>query len=64
MANAAVALGALHEAEVALEIARLNLARTEVRAPVNGWVTNLLLRAGSYATAGATAITLIDAEAF
>jgi multidrug efflux pump subunit AcrA (membrane-fusion protein) len=33
-----------------LERARINLGRTEIRAPVSGWVTNLLVRQGDYAT--------------
>lgn len=63
-ANAAIATATLRQAEVALDVARLDLARTEVRAPVNGWVTNLVLRAGDYATPGRTAVTLVDADAF
>lgn len=62
--NAAVAAAALHEAQVAVRLARLDLARTEIRSPVNGWVTNLLLRAGDYATTGKTAVSVIDADAF
>jgi multidrug resistance efflux pump len=62
--NAAVAAAALHEAQVAVRVARLDLARTEIRSPVNGWVTNLLLRAGDYATTGKTAVSVIDADAF
>ena len=63
-ANAAVAAAALHEAQVAVDVAKLDLARTEVRSPVNGWVTNLLLRQGDYATTGKTAVSIIDADAF
>lgn len=63
-ANAAVAGAALHEAQVAIGVAKLDLARTEIRSPVNGWVTNLLLRAGDYATTGRTAVSVIDADAF
>ena len=36
-------------AEAALGVAKLNLARTEVRSPVNGHVTNLLIGRGDYA---------------
>jgi len=35
----------------ALESAELNLSRTDIRASVNGRVTNLELRPGTYATA-------------
>jgi multidrug resistance efflux pump len=63
-ANAAIASASLQEASVAADIARLDLARTEVRSPVNGWATNVVLRAGDYATVGRTAVTIVDADAF
>jgi multidrug resistance efflux pump len=62
--NAAIAGAALRQAQVMVELARLDLARTQVRSPVNGWVTNLLLRAGDYATVGRNAVNVIDADAF
>jgi multidrug resistance efflux pump len=62
--NAAIAAAALRQAQVAAEMARLDLARAEVRSPVNGWVTNLQLRAGDYAQTGRTALSVIDADAF
>lgn len=62
--NAAIAGSALRQAQVAADIARLDLARTELRAPVNGWVTNLQLRAGDYATTGRNAFSIVDADAF
>ena len=42
----------------------IDLARTEVRSPVNGWVTNLLLRQGNYAATGQTALSLVDPDSF
>ena len=42
------------------ETARLNLQRTEVRAPVDGWVTNFDLRPGAYATTGRPILALVD----
>ncbi|MCJ2132731.1 HlyD family secretion protein [Methylobacterium sp. J-026] len=62
--NADVAQAAYQGAEADLAKARLNLARTEVRSPVNGYVTNLLLQGGTYATAGQAAMTLVDADSF
>jgi multidrug resistance efflux pump len=62
--NAAIAGAALRQAQVAADIARLDLARTEVRSPVNGWVTNLQLRTGDYATTGRNAFSIVDADAF
>ena len=47
-ANAAVV-----EATGALDQARLDLERTTIRSPVNGWVSDLILQQGGYATAGA-----------
>ncbi|MBE7211420.1 MAG: HlyD family secretion protein [Gluconacetobacter diazotrophicus] len=44
--------------------AQLNLARTELRAPVNGWISNLLLQRGGYAREGGAALTLIDSDSF
>jgi multidrug resistance efflux pump len=35
-----------------------------VRSPVNGYVTNLLMRVGDYAHAGATNISVIDADSY
>ncbi|MDB5367766.1 MAG: HlyD family secretion protein [Rhodospirillales bacterium] len=62
--SAGVAEAALEEAQVAIELAKLNLERTTVRAPVNGWVTNLRLRPGDYAAAGQSVLTLVDADSF
>ncbi|WP_304309288.1 HlyD family secretion protein [Pseudacidovorax intermedius] len=50
---------ALRQAEVTLDVARLNLKRTDVRAPAAGRVTNLDLRQGAYATAGHAALALV-----
>jgi multidrug resistance efflux pump len=47
-----------------LEQARVNLQRTEIRSPVNGWVTNLLAQLGDYANVGTNIISLVDADSF
>ncbi|MDL2410103.1 HlyD family secretion protein [Rhizobium calliandrae] len=44
--------------------AEINLQRTEVRSPVNGIITNLLLREGDYAHAGATNVSIIDTDSY
>lgn len=44
--------------------AELNLERSVVRAPVNGYVTNLRLRRGSFATTGIAAVSIIDSDSF
>jgi RND family efflux transporter MFP subunit len=51
---------ALEQSRVALETARFNLGRTEVRAPIDGVVTNLSLRPGNYAAAGRAEFAVID----
>jgi multidrug resistance efflux pump len=58
------ALAAVGQAQVALDRARLDLARTEVRAPVDGYVTNLDVRVGDYAPAGAPRLALIDSHSY
>lgn len=52
---------ALRQAQVALNTSRLNLERTDVRAPIAGLVTNLDLRQGAYASAGHPVMALVDA---
>jgi RND family efflux transporter MFP subunit len=51
-------------AQAALEQAQLNLEFTEVRASVDGYVTNLNLRLGSQAVANQSALALIDSNSF
>ncbi|RTL77544.1 MAG: HlyD family secretion protein [Bradyrhizobiaceae bacterium] len=58
------AQAAYDQAQAALNIAKLNLARTQVRAPVNGHVTNLLLDKGDYATAGKAMVAVVDSDSY
>src|SRR5438105_13180062 len=52
-ASSALASQAQYQQAVAnLDQARVNLQRTEIRSPVNGWVTNLLAQLGDYANVG------------
>ena len=44
--------------------AEINLRRTEVRSPVNGYVTNLLIGVGDYAREGTTNISVIDSDSY
>ena len=60
----AVAQASLDSATASRDTAALNLERTVVYAPVNGYVTNLLLRVGDYVTPGSPRIALIDADSF
>jgi multidrug resistance efflux pump len=49
-------------AKVNLANAELNLARTTVRAPRSGWVTNLFLQPGQFAQPGVPMISLVDKD--
>jgi RND family efflux transporter MFP subunit len=63
--NAAIgAQAAYDQAVAALGVAKLNLARTEVRSPVNGYVTNLLLDRGDYATVGHPMVAIVDSDSY
>ncbi len=65
-ANHAVAIAQAEQrrAQVALDVARLDLTRTELRAPADGYITHLRLRPGDYAVAGRGNVALIDAHSF
>ncbi len=63
-ARVEAATAAMARAEVELRTAELNLQRATVRAPVDGWVTNLDLRAGAYAAAGRGAMAIVDRGSF
>jgi multidrug resistance efflux pump len=64
-ASSALASQAQYQQAVAnLDQARVNLQRTEIRSPVNGWVTNLLVQLGDYANVGQNEISLVDADSF
>ncbi|TCJ18392.1 efflux RND transporter periplasmic adaptor subunit [Parasulfuritortus cantonensis] len=54
----------LAEAVALRDTARTNLARTEVRAPVDGWVANLAVYAGEYAQAGQARLAVVDRNSF
>jgi RND family efflux transporter MFP subunit len=62
--SATQAEAAFDAAQAEVAQADINLQRTRVRSPVNGYVTNLLLRLGDYARAGVTNISVIDADSY
>ena len=62
VARVATASAALAQAQSARSTAALNLARTTVRASVNGTVTNLDLHPGDFIAAGTQAMALVDAD--
>ena len=52
------------QARANLDQARVNLERTQIRSPVNGYVTNLLAQLGDYVSVGENQISLVDADSF
>jgi RND family efflux transporter MFP subunit len=62
--NAVQAKAAYEAAAHQLAQAELNLKRTSIVSPVDGYVTNLLLRVGDYAVTGVSNISLIDSDSF
>jgi multidrug resistance efflux pump len=62
--NALAAQAQTQQAQANLDQARVNLERTEIRSPVNGYVTNLLAQLGDYANVGQNMISLVDADSF
>lgn len=54
----------LAKAQAELELAKLDLARTVVRAPADGWVTNLHVHTGEFITRGSTAVALVKKGSF
>src|SRR5215471_10903519 len=62
--NALASEAQLQQAQANLDQARVNLERTQIRSPVNGWVTNLLAQLGDYANVGQNEISVVDADSF
>src|SRR6266853_409411 len=61
----------LHQSEgvvaldkAAIAKAQLDLSRTVIRSPVNGYVTNLLAQLGDYASVGQKMISVVDTDSF
>src|SRR2546421_714927 len=52
------------QATASRDTAALNLKRTEVRASVNGFITNLNLAKGTYASQGQPVMALIDSDSY
>ena len=63
-AQRASAEAQLRQSTAQRDQAKVNLGRTEIRSPVNGWVTNLLAHLGDYANVGQNQISLVDADSF
>jgi multidrug resistance efflux pump len=58
------ALATYQQASASRDTAALNLKRTEVHASVNGFITNLNLAKGTYATQGKPVMALIDSDSY
>ncbi|RLM31732.1 p-hydroxybenzoic acid efflux pump subunit AaeA [Brenneria salicis] len=54
----------LAKAQAAMDLAKLDLERTVVRAPADGWVTNLNVQSGEFITRGSTAVALVKKDSF
>ena len=52
------------KAQATRDLARLELDRTVIRAPADGWVTNLNVYAGEFITRGSTAVALVKQHSF
>lgn len=54
----------LAKAQATRDLARLELERTVIRAPADGWITNLNVYAGEFITRGSTAVALVKQHSF
>ena len=54
----------LAQAKALLHQAQVNLERTRIVSPVDGYVTNLLAQLGDYVNVGVNAISLVNADSF
>jgi RND family efflux transporter MFP subunit len=63
-ADAQESLADLQVAEASLAAANIDLARTVIRSPVNGYVTNLTTGVGDYANSGKGVMALVDSDSF
>jgi len=55
---------AFKAAQQQLAQAEVNLQRTQVRSPVNGYVTNLLMRVGDFAHEGTANVSITDSDSY
>ena len=59
-----IAQANVDSAQSSLNTARLNLQRSILYSPVNGYITNLNLRVGDYVNAGQSYLSVIDADSY
>ncbi|SCK18565.1 HlyD family secretion protein [Vogesella sp. LIG4] len=55
---------AMAAASSAVELARLNLARTEVKSPVDGYLNDRVPRNGDYVSSGRPVLSVVDSRSF
>ena len=58
------AQSALAEAQVAVDAAQLNLDRSVIKSPVNGYINDRAPRAHEFVTAGRPVLSVVDGESF
>ncbi len=64
ISQAANAEAAYQSALANLDQARINFKRTQVRSPVNGYVTNLTAQLGNYADVGSLQLSLVNSDSY
>jgi multidrug efflux pump subunit AcrA (membrane-fusion protein) len=64
VSQAATAEANYQSALANLEQARINLKRTEVRSPVNGYVTNLTAQLGDFANVGDLQLSVVNSDSY
>ena len=64
LATAQAAQASYQQAVANLAQARVDLGRTSIRSPVNGYVTNLLVQLGDYAKVGDRDIAIVNSDSF
>ena len=62
--NAKAMAAAEKAAQAELEQAKWNLSQTQIYAPADGWISNLVVRPGNYATSGTPIVALVDSHSF
>jgi RND family efflux transporter MFP subunit len=64
ISQATTAEAAYQTALANLEQARINFKRTQVRSPVNGYVTNLSAQLGNYADVGSLQLSIVNSDSY
>ncbi len=64
ISQAATAEASYQTALANLDQARVNFGRTQVRSPVNGYVTNLSAQLGDYADVGALQLSVVNSDSY